>query len=142
MEASATITDSPDEVPTTENPQAIGGVTSMEEDASNMEGRPQRARQGPKRLTYDCPGNPTYVREINTGPPTDINQVGVPPSVPYIPVAPVNQYGLIPPITGLAPPAVPMMFWRANTMMPYGMPNPAVPQLPQFEVPYQTFQYR
>lgn len=45
IEASAIITDSPDEVPTTENPQAIGGETSMEEDASNQ-GRPQRARQG------------------------------------------------------------------------------------------------
>ena len=45
IEVSAIITDSPDEVPATENPQAIGGETSMEEDASNQ-GRPQRARQG------------------------------------------------------------------------------------------------
>jgi len=60
MEASATITDSPDEVPTTENPQAIGGETSLKDDASNQ-GHPQRTRQGPKRLTYDSPGNPTYV---------------------------------------------------------------------------------
>ena len=36
MEASVTITDSPDEVPRTENPQAICGETSMEEDASNQ----------------------------------------------------------------------------------------------------------
>ena len=36
MEASANITDSPDEVPKTENPQAIGGETSMEEDVSYM----------------------------------------------------------------------------------------------------------
>ena len=49
--ASATITDSPDEVPMTENPQAIGGETSMEEDAGNQ-GRPQWVRQAPKRLTY------------------------------------------------------------------------------------------
>ena len=48
IEASAIITDSPDEASVTENPQAIGGETSMEEDASNP-GRPQRARQGPKR---------------------------------------------------------------------------------------------
>jgi len=61
MEVRATITDSPDEVPTTEN----GGETSMGEDASDQ-GRPQRTRQGPKRLTYDSPGNPNYVREINT----------------------------------------------------------------------------
>ena len=141
LEASATITDSP-EVPTTEKPQAIGGETSTEEDASNQ-GRPQRARQGPKRLTYDSPGNPTYVREINAGPPTEINQFGIPPSVPYIPAPPVNQYGMLPPpMTALTPPAVPMMFWRTNMMMPYGMPYPAVPQLPQWEVPYQPFQYR
>ena len=43
MEASATITDSPVEVPKTENPQTIGEETSMEEDASNQ-GRPQRVR--------------------------------------------------------------------------------------------------
>ena len=130
-----------DKVPTTEKPQAIGGETSMEEDASNQ-GRPQRVRQGPKRLTYDSPGNPTYVREINAGPPTEINQFGIPPSVPYIPAPPVNQYSMLPPpMTALTPPAVPMMFWRTNMMMPYGMPYPAVPQLPQWEVPYQPFQY-
>ena len=154
MEASATITDSPDEVPTTEKPQAIGGETNMEEDASNQ-GRPQRVRQGPKRLTYDSPGNPTYAREIydspgnptyareiNAGPPAEINQFGIPPPVPYIPVPPVKQYGMLPPpMTALTPPAVPMMFWRTNMMMPYGMPYPAVPQLPQWEVPYQPFQY-
>ena len=106
MEASAAITDSPDEVPTTENTQAFGAEISMEEDASNHS-RPQRTRQRPKRLTYDSPGNPTYVREINTGPPTEINQVGIPPSVPYIPAPPVNQYGMLPPpMTGLTPPAV------------------------------------
>ena len=44
MEAS-----SPDEVPTTESPQAIGGETSMEQDSSNQ-GRPRRVRQGPKWL--------------------------------------------------------------------------------------------
>ena len=60
MEASAAITNSPDEEPTTENPQAFGAEISMEEDASNQ-GRPQRTRQRPKRLTYDSPGNPTYV---------------------------------------------------------------------------------
>ena len=142
METSATNTDSTDEVPTTENPQATDREASMEEVASN-EGRPQRARQGPKRLTYDSLGNPTYVREINAGPPTGINQVGIPPPIPYIPVPPVNQYGMLPPaMTSLTPPAVPMMFWRANTMMPYMMPYPAVPQLPQWEVPYQPFQYR
>lgn len=36
MEESATITDSPDEVPTTENHQTVGGETSVEEDASNQ----------------------------------------------------------------------------------------------------------
>ena len=103
---------------------------SMEEDTSNQ-GCPQRVRQGPKRLTYDSPGNPTYVREINAGPPTEINQFGIPPPVPYIPAPPVNQYGMLPPaMTALTPPAVPMMFWRAKVMMPYGMPYPAVPQLP------------
>jgi len=56
VEASATITDSPDEEATTENPRAIGGETSMEEDAS-YQGHPQRVRQGPKRLTQ-----PTYER--------------------------------------------------------------------------------
>ena len=107
IEASAIITDSPDEVPTTENPQAIGGETSMEEDASNR-GRPQRARQGPKRQTSDSLGNPTYVREINAGPPTEINQVGIPSPVPYIPAPPVNQYSMLPPpTTGFTPPAVP-----------------------------------
>ena len=45
----------------------------------------QQTRQGPKRLMYDSPGNPTYVREINTGPPTVLNQVGIPLPVPYIP---------------------------------------------------------
>lgn len=88
VEASATITDSRDEIPTTEKPQAIGGETSMEEDPSNQ-GRPQRVRQGPKRLTYDSPGNPTYVREINAGPPAEINQFGISPPVPYIPKPPV-----------------------------------------------------
>ena len=103
---------------------------SMEEDTSNQ-GCPQRVRQGPKRLTYDSPGNPTYVREINAGPPTEINQFGIPPPVPYIPAPPVNQYGMLPPaMTALTPPAVPMMFWKENVMMPYGMPYPAVPQLP------------
>lgn len=136
IEVSAIITDSPDEVPATENPQAIGGETSMEEDASNR-GRPQRARQGPKRQTSDSLGNPTYVREINAGPPTEINQVGRPSQVPYIPAPPVNQYGMLPPpMTGFTPPAVPMMFWRANTMMPYGMPYTAVLQLPQWEMPH------
>ena len=80
MEASATITDSPDEVPTTENPQAIGGEKNMEGDTTSQ-GRPQRVRQGPKRLTYDSPGSPTYVQEINAGLPTKINQVGIPPPV-------------------------------------------------------------
>ena len=142
VEASATITDSPDEVPTTENPQAIGGETSTAEDAS-YQGRPQRVRQGPKRLTYDSPGNPTYVREINAGPPTEMNQFGIPPPVPYISAPTVNQYSMLPPpMTALTPPAVPMMFWRTNMMMPYGMPYPAVPQLPQWEVPCQPFQYR
>ena len=129
MEEGATITDSPDEVPTTDNPQATGGETSMEEDASNQ-GRPQRVRQRPKRLTYDSPGNPTYVRGINTGQPTEINQFGIPPPVPYRTATPVIQYGMLPPpMTGLTPPAVPMMFWRANMMMPHGMPYPAVLQL-------------
>ena len=92
---------------------------------------------------YDSPGNPTYVREINTGPPTVLNQVGIPPPVPYIPAPPLNHYGMLPPpVTGLTPSAVPMMFWRANTMMPYEMPYPGMPQLPQWEVPYQPFQYR
>ena len=146
VEASATITNSPDDEATTENPQAIGGETSMEEDAS-YQGRPQRVRQGPKRLTYDSSGNPTCVREISAGPPTEVNQVGIPPPVPYIPAPPVIQYGMLPPpMTGLTPPVVPIMFWRANTMMPYGMPYgmsyPAVPQLSQWEVLYQPFQYR
>ena len=142
VEASATITDSPDEVPTTEKPQAIGGETSTAEDAS-YQGRPQRVRQGPKRLTYDSPGNPTYVREINAGPPTEMNQFGIPPPVPYISAPTVNQYSMLPPpMTALTPPAEPMMFWRTNMMMPYGMPYPAVPQLPQWEVPCQPFQYR
>ena len=142
VEASATITDSPGEEATTENPQVIGGETSTEEDAS-YQGRPQRVKQGPKCLTYDSPGNPTYVREISAGPPTEINHIGIPPPVPYIPAPPVSQYGMLPPpMTGLTPPAVPMMFWRANTMMPYGMLYPAVPQFPQWEVPYQPFQYR
>ena len=140
VEASATITDSPDEEATTENPRAIDGETSMEEDAS-YQGRPQRVRQGPKRLTYDSPGNPTYVREISAGPPTEVNQVGIPAPVPCIPAPPVNQYGMLPPpMTGLTPPAVSMIFWRANTG--YGMSYPAVPQLPQWEVPYQPFLYR
>lgn len=137
MEAS-----SPDEVPTTENPQAIAGETSMEQDCSNQ-GCPQRVRQGPKRLTYDSPGNPTYVREINAGPPNEVNLVVIPPPVSYIHVLPSNQYGMLPPpMGGLTSPAVPTMFWVANTMTPYGMPYPAVPQLPQWEVPYQPFQYR
>ena len=49
---------------------------------------------------------------------------------------------LPPPMTGFTPPAVPMMFWMANTMMPYGIPYPAVLQLPQWEMPHQPFQYR
>jgi len=116
MEAS-----SPDEVPTTESPQAIGGETTMEQDSSNQ-GRPRR--------------------EINAGPPSEINQVGIPPPVSYIHALPSNQYGMLPtPTAGLTPPTVTMMFWGPNTM-PCGISYPAVPQLPQWEVPYQPFQYR
>ena len=131
-----------DEVPTTQNPQAIGGETSMEQDSSNQ-GRPQRVRQGPKRLTYDSPGDPTYVGEINAGPPTEVNQVRVPPPVSHIHALPSNQYGMLPPPTaGLTPPTVPMMFRGPNTMMTYGMSYPALSRLPQWKVLYQPFQCR
>ena len=66
MAASATITDSPDEVTTTENPQAIDRETSMEEDACD-EDRPQQARQGPKWLMYDSLGNQLMYERLMQG---------------------------------------------------------------------------
>ena len=88
----------------------------------------QRTMQAPKRLTYDSPGNPIYLREMNIRPPSRTSQFWIQPPVPCMPEPPVpcmpepplNQYGTLPPaMPCLIPPAVPMMFWSANTMMPY-----------------------
>jgi len=142
MKAEASISGGPDGSQMTESPQAVGGGTSEEEDGSSQ-GRPQRTTQAPKRLTYDTPGNPVYVREMNIRPPSGTSQFWIPPPVPCMPEPPLNQYRTLPPATPcLIPPAVPMMFWSANTMMPYTVPCPAPPHFPQWGVPYQSFPCR
>ena len=79
------IADTPDEAQLTEDPQAVGREMDNRKDTNNS-GRPQRMKQAPKRLTYDSPGVPTYVRQINVNPSGGIQQCGMPtPPVPYIP---------------------------------------------------------
>lgn len=131
------------EAPLMENPQADGGEMVEQEDTGNL-GRPQRLRLGPKRLTYDTPGEPTYVQQVRASPFAEIQQCGIPtPPTPYIPELPVNQYCVLPPaLNYIVPPVPPMMSWNANMIVPHMMPQPVVPQLPQWRVPYQSFQCR
>ena len=100
-------------------------------------------RQARKRLTYDSPGTPTYVRPINVNPSGGIQQRGMQTSPePYIPKLTADQYSTLLPVLSYIPqPVPPMMSWNPNMMLPYMMPYPAGPQLPQWGVPYQLFQY-
>ena len=139
----ANIAGTSNEAPLMENPQADGGEMVEQEDTGNL-GRPQRLRLGPKRLTYDTPGEPTYVQQVRASPFAEIQQCGIPtPPTPYIPELPVNQYCVLPPaLNYIVPPVPPMMSWNANMIVPHMMPQPVVPQLPQWRVPYQSFQCR
>ena len=139
MEAEANIAGTPAKAQLKEDPQAVGGEKDEQEDTSNL-GRPQRRRQAPKRLTYDSPGEPTYVRQVKADQYVGIQQCRIPtPPTPYIPEFPVNQYCTLPPVLNYISPPVPPMFWNTYMMMPY-MPYPVVPQLPQWGAPYQSFQ--
>ena len=143
MGTGTNIADTPDEAQLTEDPQAVGGEMDNRKDTNNS-GRPQRMKQAPDQLTYDSPGVPTYVRQINVNPSGGIQQCGMPTApVPYIPELPVDQYGTRPPVLNYIPPPVPpMMFWNLNMMLPYMMSFPAGPQLPQCGAPYHFFQCR
>ena len=143
MRTGANIADTPDEAQLNEEPQVVSGEVDNCEDTNNP-GRPQRVRQAPKRLTYDSPGAPTYVRPINVNPSGGTQQCGMQTSPePYIPKLPADQYSTLPPVLSYIPPPVPpMMSWNPNMMLPYMMPYPAGPQLPQWGAPYQLFQYR
>ena len=142
MRTGANIADTPDEAQLNEEPQVVSGEVDNCEDTNNP-GRPQRVRQPPKRLTYDSPGAPTYVRPINVNPSRGTQQCGMQTSPePYIPKLPADQYSTLPPVLSYIPPPVPpMMSWNPNMMLPYMMPYPAGPQLPQWGAPYQLFQY-
>ena len=72
----ANIADTPDEAQLNEDPQVVSGEVDNCEDTNNS-GRPQRVKQAPKRLTYDSPGTPTYVRPINVNPSGGIQQRGM-----------------------------------------------------------------
>ena len=122
-----------------EEPQTVGGERGEQEDTSNL-GRPQRLRQAPKRLTYDSPGKPTYVRQVKVDPYVGIQRCGIPtPPTPLVPDFPVDQCGALLGALNHIPPPVPPMFWNANMMMMPYMPYPVVPQLPQWGAPYQSF---
>ena len=56
-----------DEAQLTEGPQADSGEMDKREDTNNL-GRPQRTMPAPKRLTYDSPGEPSCVRQVNVSP--------------------------------------------------------------------------
>ena len=131
-EANTTV--APEEAQLIEDHQEVGEERDEQEDMGNG-GRPQRLRQAPKRLTYDSPGEPTYVRQVEVNSSDGIQQCGIPtPPMPYVLEPPVNQYWMPRPILHyIAPPVPPMMFWNPNMMMPY----PVVPQLPHWRVPYQ-----
>ena len=72
----ANIADTPDEAQLNEDPQVVSGEVDIREGTNNS-GRPQRVRQAPKRLTYDSPGAPTYVRPINVNPSGGTQQCGM-----------------------------------------------------------------
>ena len=140
--AAANTADTPHEAQLTEDPQTVGEERDEQEDTNNL-GRPQRLRQPPKRLTYDNPGKPTYVRQVKVDPYVGIQQCGIPTTpTPLVPEFPVDQYGALPGVLNHIPPPVPPMFWNANMMMMPYMPYPVVPQLPQWGVPYQSFRCR
>ena len=129
----ANIAGTSDEAPLMEDPQVYGGEMNEQEDTGNL-GRPRRLRQGPKRLTHDTPGGPTYVWQVRASPFSGIQQCGIPTlPTPYIPELPVNHCCVLPPVP-------PMMSWNANMVVPHMMPHPVVRQLPRWRVPYQSFQ--
>ena len=135
MGPEANIAGAPGEAQLTRDSQAVDGERDEKEDVSKS-GRPQRLRQAPKRLTYDSPGEPTYVRQVKVDPYVGIQQGGIPTlPTPYIPEFPVNQYCTLPPAFNYIPPPELPMFWNTNMMMPC-MPYPMVPQLPQWGAPY------
>ena len=135
MGPEANIAGAPGEAQLTRDSQAVDGERDEKEDVSKS-GRPQRLRQAPKRLTYDSPGEPTYVRQVKVDPYVGIQQDGIPTlPTPYIPEFPVNQYCTLPPAFNYIPPPELPMFWNTNMMMPC-MPYPMVPQLPQWGAPY------
>ena len=67
MGPEANIAGAPGEAQLTRDSQAVDGERDEKEDVSKS-GRPQRLRQAPKRLTYDSPGEPTYVRQVKVDP--------------------------------------------------------------------------
>ena len=141
MGPEANIAGVPGEAQLTRDSQAVDGERDEQEDVSKS-GRPQRLRQAPKRLTYDSPGEPTYVRQVKVDPYVGIQQGGIPTlPTPYIPEFPVKQYCTLPPAFNYIPPPEPPMFWNTNMMMPC-MTYPVVPQLSQWGAPYQSFQCR
>ena len=77
MGAEANIAGTSDEAQLTEDPQAVGGERNEQEGTSNL-GRPQRLRQAPKQLTYDSPGEPTYVQQVQVDRYVEIQQCAIP----------------------------------------------------------------
>ena len=95
--AAANTTDTPPGAQVTEDPQTVE-ERDEQENTSNL-GRPQRLRQAPKRLTYDSPGEPTYVRQVKVDPYIGIQQFtyGIPTTLaPYILEFRVDQYCTLP----------------------------------------------
>ena len=135
--------ETPGEVPTEGSSQVADKQANEEDKGEDVtcQGRPQRTRQAPQRLTYDSPGNPIYVRPIAVNPAGEANQCNLPlPSVSCMPEQMSYMYGVLPsPVPYMSLPTLPMMFWRANAVMPCTYPGGA--QLPCWGAPYQPFQY-
>ena len=139
--AAASTTDTAPEAQLTEDPQRVE-ERDEQENTSNLS-RPQRLRQAPKRLTYDSPGEPTYVWQIKVDPYIGIQQYGIPTTpAPYIPEFRVDHYCTLRGALNHIPPPLPPMSWNANMMMMPYMPYTVVPQLPRWGAPYQSFQCR